>query len=57
MEIMARDGKVSSISTKMSTYFIIPVNNNEVIGCVFRQGGEPSLKTTPRQKSYTTVCS
>ena len=27
LEIMARDGEVSSISTKISTYFIIPVNN------------------------------
>jgi len=54
---MARYGEVSSISTKISTYFIIPVYNNEVIGCVFRQGGESSLKTTPHQKSYTTLWS
>jgi len=42
VEIMARDGEVSSISIKISTYFIIPVNNNEVIDCVLSKVCSPT---------------
>ena len=54
VEITTRDGEMSSVSIKISTYFI-PVNNSEVNGCVLRQGGESSLKTSSYHQSNTTV--